>query len=80
MAAFLCRPVGVGTGAVTAPAAGDWTSTKPGIEAQKAFDVLEQRLPGTKGDEASARAGRRSSPCSARPPAGCRGRWTGCCR
>ncbi|MFC8516359.1 hypothetical protein [Streptomyces sp. NPDC057257] len=57
MAAFLCRPVGVGTGAVTAPAAGNWTSTKPGLESQQAFDLLEQRLPGTKGDEASARGG-----------------------
>ncbi|MGI5451810.1 MMPL family transporter [Streptomyces sp. CA-249302] len=47
--------VGVGVGAATAPAAEDQTSTMPGIESQKAFDLLEQRFPGTQADAAGAR-------------------------
>ncbi|MGW1208441.1 MMPL family transporter [Streptomyces sp. NPDC002499] len=47
--------VGVGAGAVTAPAAEDQNQTMPGIESQQAFDLLEQRFPGTEADGASAR-------------------------
>ncbi|MGW3287453.1 MMPL family transporter [Streptomyces sp. NPDC001002] len=47
--------VGVGAGAVTAPAAEDPNQTMPGIESQQAFDLLEQRFPGTEADGASAR-------------------------
>ncbi|MCT9075742.1 MMPL family transporter [Streptomyces fulvoviolaceus] len=46
---------GVGAAAVTAPAAEDQTETMPGIESQQAFDLLEQRFPGTNADGASAR-------------------------
>ena len=46
---------GVGAGAATAPAAEDQGETMPGIESQKAFDLLEQRFPGTNANGASAR-------------------------
>ncbi|WP_158104693.1 MMPL family transporter [Streptomyces milbemycinicus] len=45
----------VGFGAVQAPAAPDEGSSMPGIESQKAFDLMEQRFPGAKADGASAR-------------------------
>jgi RND superfamily putative drug exporter len=45
----------VGFGAAKAPAASDDASTMPGIESQKAFDLLEQRFPGTAADGANAR-------------------------
>ena len=45
----------VGFGAAKAPGASDDASTMPGIESQKAFDLLEQRFPGTAADGASAR-------------------------
>ncbi|MEU6548851.1 MMPL family transporter [Streptomyces sp. NPDC046915] len=48
--------VAVGAGAVAAPSADDnSTSFMPGIEAQKAFDLMQQRFPGTNGNAASAR-------------------------
>ncbi|CAM5259229.1 hypothetical protein GCM10010345_36400 [Streptomyces canarius] len=48
--------VAVGAGAAAAPSASDSdTSFMPGIEAQKAFDLMEQRFPGTNGNAASAR-------------------------
>ncbi|WP_063737194.1 MMPL family transporter [Streptomyces sp. RTd22] len=46
----------VGVGAATAPAAGDdGTSFMPGIEAQKAFDLIGERFPGSDANGASAR-------------------------
>ncbi|MEW1718288.1 MMPL family transporter [Streptomyces sp. NPDC093109] len=45
----------VGFGAVTAPAAPDAGTSMPGIESQKAFDLMDQRFPGSKADGASAR-------------------------
>ncbi|MCX4763625.1 MMPL family transporter [Streptomyces sp. NBC_01275] len=45
----------VGLGAVKAPGAVDEEFSMPGIESQKAFDLLEQRFPGTTADGASAR-------------------------
>ncbi|MCX4763473.1 MMPL family transporter [Streptomyces sp. NBC_01275] len=41
--------------AAKAPTASDEGFTMPGIESQKAFDLLEQRFPGTAADGASAR-------------------------
>ncbi|MGC9379101.1 MMPL family transporter [Streptomyces sp. MH13] len=47
---------GVGLGAVKAPAAGDdGTSFMPGIEAQKAFDLIGERFPGSDANGADAR-------------------------
>ncbi|WP_405809080.1 MMPL family transporter [Streptomyces sp. NBC_01520] len=45
----------VGAAAVTAPAASDDGSFMPGIEAQKAFDLMEQRFPGSDSAGADAR-------------------------
>ncbi|WP_406148691.1 MMPL family transporter [Streptomyces sp. NBC_01012] len=46
----------VGAGAAKAPGAGDdGTSFMPGIEAQKAFDLIEERFPGPDADGATAR-------------------------
>ncbi|MFD9835079.1 MMPL family transporter [[Kitasatospora] papulosa] len=46
----------VGAGAAKAPAAGDdGTSFMPGIEAQKAFDLIGERFPGSDADGADAR-------------------------
>ncbi|MGW5654981.1 MMPL family transporter [Streptomyces humi] len=45
----------VGFAAAKAPAAADEGFTMPGIESQKAFDLLEQRFPGTASDAATAR-------------------------
>ncbi|WP_217561854.1 efflux RND transporter permease subunit [Streptomyces sp. GbtcB6] len=45
----------VGFAASKAPAAADEGFTMPGIESQKAFDLMEQRFPGTTADGASAR-------------------------
>ncbi|MBK3568836.1 MMPL family transporter [Streptomyces sp. MBT62] len=45
----------VGFAATKAPTAPDDGFTMPGIESQKAFDLLEQRFPGTAADGASAR-------------------------
>jgi RND superfamily putative drug exporter len=45
----------VGFGAVTAPAAPDTSSSMPGIESQKAFDLMEQRFPGATANGANAR-------------------------
>ncbi|WBO61956.1 MMPL family transporter [Streptomyces camelliae] len=46
----------VGFGAVKAPASSDaGTSFMPGIEAQKAFDLIGQRFPGSDADGATAR-------------------------
>lgn len=48
--------VAVGAGAAAAPSAEDnGTSFMPGIEAQKAFDLMKQRFPGTDGNAAGAR-------------------------
>ncbi|MFD5495205.1 MMPL family transporter [Streptomyces sp. NPDC127091] len=44
-----------GVGAAGAPAAGNTSFSIPGTEAQKAFDVLEERFPGTSADGATAR-------------------------
>ncbi|MFJ9711284.1 MMPL family transporter [Streptomyces sp. NPDC101234] len=47
---------GAGAGAVTAPASSDdGTSFMPGIEAQKAFDLIGERFPGTDANGADAR-------------------------
>ncbi|WP_328495408.1 MMPL family transporter [Streptomyces sp. NBC_00414] len=45
----------VGLGAMKAPAAADEGFSMPGIESQKAFDLMEQRFPGTSADGATAR-------------------------
>ncbi|MEU9454116.1 MMPL family transporter [Streptomyces sp. NPDC048277] len=45
----------VGFAATKAPTASDEGFTMPGIESQKAFDLLEQRFPGSAADGASAR-------------------------
>ncbi|MFF4353877.1 MMPL family transporter [Streptomyces sp. NPDC001530] len=44
-----------GVSAASAPAAGDTSFSVPGTEAQKAFDLLEQRFPGMSADGATAR-------------------------
>ncbi|MFE9388608.1 MMPL family transporter [Streptomyces sp. NPDC006784] len=44
-----------GIGAARAPAAGSTSFSIPGTEAQKAFDLLEQRFPGSSADGATAR-------------------------
>ncbi|WAU78725.1 MMPL family transporter [Streptomyces sp. Qhu-G9] len=46
---------GVGLGALKAPGASDEGFSMPGIESQKAFDLLEQRFPGQSADGATAR-------------------------
>ncbi|RNG37284.1 MMPL family transporter [Streptomyces botrytidirepellens] len=45
----------VGLGALTAPGASDEEFSMPGIESQKAFDLMEQRFPGATADGATAR-------------------------
>ncbi|MFC8332897.1 MMPL family transporter [Streptomyces olivaceus] len=44
-----------GVGAASAPPAGNSSFSIPGTEAQKAFDLLEQRFPGQSADGATAR-------------------------
>ncbi|GAB2882597.1 MMPL family transporter [Streptomyces deserti] len=44
-----------GVGAASAPAAGSTSFSIPGTEAQKAFDLLEERFPGMSADGATAR-------------------------
>ncbi|MFI1073890.1 MMPL family transporter [Streptomyces puniciscabiei] len=44
-----------GVGAASAPPAGSTSFSIPGTEAQKAFDLLEQRFPGMSADGATAR-------------------------
>ncbi|WP_180268885.1 MMPL family transporter [Streptomyces sp. Ru87] len=44
-----------GLGALKAPEASDQGFSMPGIESQKAFDLMEQRFPGTAADGATAR-------------------------
>ena len=44
-----------GVGAATAPAAGTTSFSIPGTEAQKAFDLLEQRFPGVSANGATGR-------------------------
>ncbi|MEU3364803.1 MMPL family transporter [Streptomyces pseudogriseolus] len=44
-----------GAGAAGAPAAGNSSFSIPGTEAQKAFDLLDERFPGTSADGATAR-------------------------
>ncbi|WP_053852316.1 MMPL family transporter [Streptomyces sp. NRRL B-24085] len=44
-----------GVGALNAPAAGSTSFSIPGTEAQKAFDLLEQRFPGASADGATGR-------------------------
>jgi RND superfamily putative drug exporter len=44
-----------GAGAASAPAAGNSSFSIPGTEAQKAFDLLEERFPGSSADGATAR-------------------------
>ncbi|GAA2546756.1 MULTISPECIES: MMPL family transporter [Streptomyces] len=44
-----------GAGAAGAPAAGTTSFSIPGTEAQKAFDLLEERFPGSSADGATAR-------------------------
>ncbi|MDX3530792.1 MMPL family transporter [Streptomyces sp. ID05-39B] len=45
----------VGLGAVKAPGAADEQFSMPGIESQKAFDLMEERFPGASADGATAR-------------------------
>ncbi|MGP4044070.1 MMPL family transporter [Streptomyces sp. 2A115] len=45
----------VGFGAAVAPEAPDDSNAMPGIESQKAFDLMEQRFPGAAADGANAR-------------------------
>ncbi|AVV42176.1 hypothetical protein C6376_12800 [Streptomyces sp. P3] len=44
-----------GVGAASAPAAGTTSFSIPGVEAQKAFDLLEQRFPGASADGGTGR-------------------------
>jgi RND superfamily putative drug exporter len=44
-----------GVGAATAPPAGNTSFSIPGTEAQRAFDLLQQRFPGASADGATAR-------------------------
>ncbi|MFI7299499.1 MMPL family transporter [Streptomyces sp. NPDC050121] len=44
-----------GVGAASAPAPGTTSFSIPGVEAQKAFDLLEQRFPGASADGATGR-------------------------
>ncbi|MFI1924784.1 MULTISPECIES: MMPL family transporter [unclassified Streptomyces] len=44
-----------GVGAASAPAAGTTSFSIPGVEAQKAFDLLEQRFPGANADGGTGR-------------------------
>ncbi|MCF1599449.1 MMPL family transporter [Streptomyces muensis] len=44
-----------GVGAASAPSAGSTSFSIPGTEAQKAFDLLEQRFPGSSADGGTAR-------------------------
>ncbi|MET8983060.1 MMPL family transporter [Streptomyces sp. NPDC004539] len=44
-----------GVGAASAPAAGETSFSIPGTEAQKTFDLLEQRFPGSAADGGTAR-------------------------
>ncbi|MGX4691673.1 MMPL family transporter [Streptomyces sp. JNUCC 63] len=44
-----------GVGAASAPTAGNTSFSIPGTEAQRAFDLLEQRFPGASADGATAR-------------------------
>ncbi|MEV7450635.1 MMPL family transporter [Streptomyces nigra] len=44
-----------GVGAATAPSAGSTSFSIPGTEAQKAFDLLDERFPGMSADGATAR-------------------------
>ncbi|EKX68825.1 MMPL family transporter [Streptomyces ipomoeae] len=44
-----------GVGAASAPSAGTTSFSIPGTEAQKAFDLLDERFPGTSADGATAR-------------------------
>ncbi|MEV0175725.1 MMPL family transporter [Streptomyces sp. NPDC050803] len=44
-----------GVGAASAPTAGSTSFSIPGTEAQKAFDLLEERFPGSSADGATAR-------------------------
>ncbi|MFI1213498.1 MMPL family transporter [Streptomyces sp. NPDC020802] len=45
----------VGFGAAKAPEAAEESNSMPGIESQRAFDLLEQRFPGSAADAANAR-------------------------
>jgi RND superfamily putative drug exporter len=45
----------VGLGALKAPGAADEEFSMPGIESQQAFDLMEERFPGTTADGATAR-------------------------
>ncbi|MFG2965361.1 MMPL family transporter [Streptomyces sp. NPDC048288] len=45
----------VGLGALQAPGASDEEFSAPGIESQKAFDLMQERFPGTAADGATAR-------------------------
>ncbi|MFC9911579.1 MMPL family transporter [Streptomyces sp. NPDC127197] len=45
----------VGLGALKAPGASDEEFSMPGIESQKAFDLMEERFPGASADGATAR-------------------------
>ncbi|MFJ8937744.1 MMPL family transporter [Streptomyces sp. NPDC102365] len=45
----------VGLGAMKAPAAAEEAFSMPGIESQKAFDLMEERFPGTSADGAAVR-------------------------
>ncbi|WP_330355281.1 MMPL family transporter [Streptomyces chartreusis] len=45
----------VGLGALKAPGAADEGFSMPGIESQKAFDLMEERFPGATADSATAR-------------------------
>jgi RND superfamily putative drug exporter len=44
-----------GVGAATAPSAGSTSFSVPGTEAQKAFDLLDERFPGMSADGGTAR-------------------------
>ncbi|MFF3374848.1 MMPL family transporter [Streptomyces sp. NPDC002680] len=53
--AWLAVLTAVGLGALRAPGAADEEFSMPGIESQKAFDLMGERFPGTAADGATAR-------------------------
>ncbi|WP_105969759.1 MMPL family transporter [Streptomyces geranii] len=53
--AWLALLVAVGLGALQAPGASDEEFSMPGIESQKAFDLMGERFPGAAADGATAR-------------------------
>jgi putative drug exporter of the RND superfamily len=60
----------VGVAAANAPSAGGSSFSIPGTEAQKAFDLLDQRFPGMSADETARAPDAVASGSRARPSCG----------